>query len=80
MDDSVDNPVELESEVPQPTRIDVRWGSRRGWIAIRNPLTGETVEIVAKGAPKWLFDRLKIKTGALNVCETKYLGEPAKSN
>jgi len=48
-----------ESEpVPKPEPLAVRWGSAQGWLRLMNPLTGEVMEIPARGAPKWLFDRL----------------------
>jgi hypothetical protein len=44
-------------------KIGVRWSREKGYLELRNPLTGETCEILAKGAPKWLFDRLNEQTG-----------------
>jgi hypothetical protein len=49
-------PAEPESE---PKHITVRWGSERGWLELTNPVTNEVCEIVAKGAPRWVFDQLK---------------------
>ena len=55
-----------ESAEPQPEKervhIGVTWArGGSGWIEITNPLTGEVVQLRAKGLPKeerWLFDRL----------------------
>jgi len=38
--------------------IGVRWGAEKGFLRLTNPLTGEAVEIPARGAARWVFDRL----------------------
>lgn len=45
-------------------RIGVRWGSEKGYLELTNPLTGERVEIPAKGAARWLLDRVSIGSAA----------------
>jgi TubC N-terminal docking domain len=42
---------------PEPKYIGVRWGSEQGWLRLINPVSGEVAEVVAKGLPRWIFDR-----------------------
>ena len=55
---------DVESSMPcspldSPKPLSVRWGSKQGWLRLTNPVSGEVVEIEAKSASRWLFDRLK---------------------
>jgi hypothetical protein len=45
----------------EPVYIVVRWSSEKGYLELTNPLTSDSCEIVAKGLPRWIFDRMNGK-------------------
>jgi len=44
---------------PELKYVGVRWGNEQGWLRLTDPVSGEVAEVVAKGLPRWIFDRLK---------------------
>lgn len=58
------NPLTIaDSDIREPRPIGARWARSRGYIAMTNPVTGERIDVVAKGLPGWVYDRLNQHRG-----------------
>jgi hypothetical protein len=56
-------PALHEAPLPHPSKVvvGVRWARTKGYIEVTNPLDGHRYEVLAKGLPAWIFDRLPAK-------------------